>query len=712
MEINVQLPRVFLPLERPARYKAVYGGRGSGKSHNRAAALVEDCLNIKGLRAVCIREVQKTLKESSKRLIEDKLKEYRLGLRQGFRVFKEVIQTPGDGVITFQGMQDHTAESIKSLEGFHRAWVEEAQTLSARSLQLLRPTIRAEDSEIWFSWNPRRKTDPVDFMFRGPEAPSNAVVVQANWSDNPFFPDVLEQERLDDLRINPDQYQHIWEGGYATVSVGAYYARNIAEARKDGRIGRVPPDPLMKYHLFADIGGTGAKADAFVFWVAQVIGKEIRVLNYYEVVGQPLESHLNWMRSNGYEPSKSQIWLPHDGATQDKVFAVSYQSAFESAGYNVEVVPNQGRGAASIRIEAGRRWFGSCFFHEETTMPGIEALGSYHERKDADRNIGLGPEHDWSSHGCFTADTEVLTRYGMYQIIDLPENGEVLTSCGWKTYQNPRMTRKNARLVAVTFTDGLTVKCTPDHLFKTVNGWKSAESLTNGSEILSTLTNSRNTLTGGYTECGLPSVTCHEAGENSTGMYGGKRLVKYLKDATYTIKTVTYRTIGSLISNVSPLMSILNIKTTKPETVSFLNSPELEPPHGMAPPRVGYGIKDTPNVHKAGPSGNVKKSSVLFAKSNFPHSLERVETHKSTVPGSVKPTHTANVLKVESVEFLNERQDVYCMTVPDAGEFSLANGAVVHNCDAFGLMCVAVEEIMGKPKSRRDETIIIGGWMG
>ena len=161
--INIKTARVFKPLLKPSRYKGAFGGRGSGKSHFFAEKLIEDALCQKSLRGVCIREVQKTLKESSKRLIEDKLSDFRLGEVDGFKVFNEVIQTPGDGVITFQGMQDHNAESIKSLEGFNRAWVEEAQTLSARSLSLLRPTIRAEDSELWFSWNPRRKTDPVVF---------------------------------------------------------------------------------------------------------------------------------------------------------------------------------------------------------------------------------------------------------------------------------------------------------------------------------------------------------------------------------------------------------------------------------------------------------------------------------------------------------------------------------------------------------------------
>lgn len=398
MLIRQKLPRVFLPLEQPARYKGIWGGRGSGKSHNRAEALIEAALDNPGLRSVCIREVQKTLKESSKRLIEDKLSQFRLGEVVGFKIFNEVIQTPGDGIITFQGMQDHNAESIKSLEGFGRAWVEEAQTLSARSLSLLRPTIRQENSEIWFTWNPRRKTDPVDEMLRSDNPPTNSIVICANWSDNPFFPNVLDQERRDCLAQNPEQYDHIWEGGYATVNAGAYFAREIAEAKKQNRIGKVSADPLLTIRLFMDIGGTGGRADAFSIWAVQVIGKEIRVLDYYESVGQPIGAHLEWMRLRGYVPAKAQIWLPHDGASNDKVYAVSYQSAFEAEGYNVEVVPNQGKGAAIMRIESVRRWLPSCWFNEETTRGGVDALGWYHEKRDEVRNIGLGPDHDWSSH--------------------------------------------------------------------------------------------------------------------------------------------------------------------------------------------------------------------------------------------------------------------------------------------------------------------------
>jgi phage terminase large subunit len=386
---------VFRPLLEPARYKGAHGGRGSGKSHFFGELLIEECLSEKGTLAVCIREVQKTLAQSSKRLIETKIADLRVGSE--FRVFNDKIETPGDGIIIFQGMQDHTAESIKSLEGFRIADVEEAQTLSARSLMLLRPTIRTPGSQIWFRWNPRRKTDPVDQMLRGATLPTGAIVVKANWSDNPWLPKVLDQERLDCLRDNPEQYDHIWEGGYATVIDGAYYAKAIEEAKRLGRIGRVSPDPLMTYRAIVDIGGTGAKADAVAIWIAQFVGREIRVLNYYEAVGQPLATHVNWLRTNGY--GNALVILPHDGSTNDKVYDVSYESALREAGFEVTVVPNQGKGAAAMRIEAARRLFPSIWFNEETTHAGIDALGWYHEKKDDARNIGLGPEHDWSSHG-------------------------------------------------------------------------------------------------------------------------------------------------------------------------------------------------------------------------------------------------------------------------------------------------------------------------
>jgi phage terminase large subunit len=421
---------VFAPLLPPARYKGAWGGRGSGKSHFFAELLIDDSLRQHGLLSVCIREVQKSLKDSVKRLVEAKLRGFGLGCADGFRVFREVIETPGDGIILFQGMQDHTAESIKSLEGFGRAWVEEAQALSRRSLALLRPTIRASGSELWFGWNPRFRTDPVDQLLRGPALPTGAVVVRANWSNNHRFPAELEQERQDCLRINPDQYDHIWEGGYVTVSDGAYFARGLAEAKAQGRIGRVPFDPLMTVRLFCDIGGTGARADAFAMWPAQFIGREIRVRNYYEAVGQPLAAHLNWLREKGYGPERAQFWLPHDGATHDRVHAVSYESALREAGYSVSIVPNQGKGAAAARIQAARRLFGSIWFDEATTEGGRDALGWYHERRDETRNIGLGPEHDWASHGA-DAFGLMCVAYEAPREARKPARRELLGAGGW-----------------------------------------------------------------------------------------------------------------------------------------------------------------------------------------------------------------------------------------------------------------------------------------
>jgi len=394
-ELDLPTAAVFEPLLHPTRYKGAWGGRGSGKSHFFADLMVEAALTQPGFRGVCIREVQKDLNQSAKRLIEDKIAAH--GLGHLFDCQKAVTVTPGGGLIVYQGMQDHTADSVKSLEGFDVAWVEEAQTLSARSLTLLRPTIRKPGSELWFSWNPRRKSDPVDKMLRGDEQPTGAVVVRANWSDNPWFPAELEQERLDDLRMKPDQYEHIWEGGYEAITEGAYYAASLTLAKAEGRIGQISADPLMAYRAFWDIGGTGAKADATTIWVCQFIGERIKVLAYYEAQGQDLATHINWLRASGY--GAAHCFLPHDGAAHDKVFDASYEGALRAAGFTVTVVPNQGRGAASQRIEAARRWFGRMWFNQATTQPGLDALGAYHEKKDDARGIGLGPNHDWSSHG-------------------------------------------------------------------------------------------------------------------------------------------------------------------------------------------------------------------------------------------------------------------------------------------------------------------------
>lgn len=392
--LKIKTAEVFEPLLQPARYKGAYGGRGSGKSHFFGELLVETCVAEPGTLAVCIREVQKTLAQSSKRLIEGKIKE--LGVGDQFRVLNDRIETPGDGLIIFQGMQDHTAESIKSLEGYKIAWVEEAQTLSARSLSLLRPTIRAEGSEIWASWNPRRKSDAIDEFLRH-QKPAGSVVVEANWRDNPWFPSVLDQERKLDLELYPDRYEHIWEGGYARAFEGAYFARQLAEAKAQGRIGKLQPDPLLPIRAVWDLGGSGATADAMAIWIVQWVGQNIYVLDYIEGVGQVLAYYVNILRERGW--GKALCILPHDGVNDNNITGKRYENHVRDAGFDVQVIKNQGKGAASMRIEAVRRVFSRCWFNEDATEAGRDALGYYHEKKDEQRNVGLGPEHDWSSHG-------------------------------------------------------------------------------------------------------------------------------------------------------------------------------------------------------------------------------------------------------------------------------------------------------------------------
>lgn len=388
--LQIDVAREFRPLLDPARYKGAYGGRGSGKSQFFAGEMVATAIRKPGFRGLCCREIQKSLKESAKRLIESKIEEF--GVGHLFEVQTDGIKTPGGGLIAFAGLQDHTAESIKSYEGFDVAWVEEAQTVSHKSLNLLRPTIRKPGSELWFSWNPRLKTDPVDMMLRGEELPTGAVVVKANWDANPWFPDELETERQDCLRQQPDQYDHIWEGGYVTVAEGAYYAKSLTEARKENRITSLARDPVLGLRAYWDIG----IRDATAIWIAQFEGQQVKCLDYYEAVGQPLAAHLNWLRAAGYE--SAECVLPHDGSKADAVTGVRFEDHIRQAGFRVRTVENQGKGAAMKRVEAARRIFPRIWFDEAKCSAGLDALGWYHEKKDDARNVGLGPEHDWASH--------------------------------------------------------------------------------------------------------------------------------------------------------------------------------------------------------------------------------------------------------------------------------------------------------------------------
>jgi phage terminase large subunit len=395
--LAIETARVFSPLLKPRRYKGARGGRGSGKSHFFAEMIVEQAIRNPGTRVVCIREVQKSLAQSAKKLIEDKIQSLNVGSL--FSPLKTEIGTPGGGVILFQGMQDHTAETIKSLEGMDVAWIEEAQTLSDRSWRMLRPTIRKDKSEIWASWNPRLKSDPVDRFFREPAnlQDPQIVSVEANWRDNPWFPSVLEDERLRDLANDPDAYPHVWEGEHITILTGAYYAPALRQAEAEGRIDFIPVDPNLRIHAFWDIGGPGKKADAMSIVIAQFVAQRINVLDHIEGVGQVLGYYTQELRDRGWE--RAFCVVPHDAAQThaDNPTGMDFEAQLRQSGFQTRKVHSP-PGIVMQRIATVRRLFPRIFFNKDKTEGLRSALGWYHEKKDEKREIGLGPDHDWSSH--------------------------------------------------------------------------------------------------------------------------------------------------------------------------------------------------------------------------------------------------------------------------------------------------------------------------
>ncbi len=219
---RVYVPEPFLSLFEPKRYKAYYGGRGSGKSHSFATALVSLGYN-ETKRILCAREIQRSIKDSVKLLLDDKIAE--LGLGDFYTSLQNEIRGANGTTFLFAGLGQLTTDQIKSMEGIDLCWVEESQTVSQRSLEVLIPTIRKPGSELWFSWNPRNASDPVDQLFRGTVVPLNSVIRKANYDCNEFFPKELNDERIFDKKQKPDRYAHIWLGEYEPTAIGAIWDR-------------------------------------------------------------------------------------------------------------------------------------------------------------------------------------------------------------------------------------------------------------------------------------------------------------------------------------------------------------------------------------------------------------------------------------------------------------------------------------------------------
>src|SRR5574337_361287 len=405
-EVVIRLPAKLKEVFRGrADVRGAYGGRGSAKTRSFALMCAYQGMRygqagIKG-QILCARQYMNSLDESSleevKRVIEDEPP-----LAAYYDVGEKYIKSR-DGRISFAfaGL-DRSINSVKSKGRILVCWVDEAEPVTDSAWSILIPTLREENdgwnAELWVTWNPARKNAPVEKRFRNSTDPL-VKVVEMNYRDNPRFPAKLERDRQRDLKERPDQYDHIWEGGFVQVVEGAYYAKQLADAKTQGRIGVVAADPLLTLRVHCDIGGTGARSDAFCMWVNQFVGVQVRALDYYEAVGQEIGEHLTWLRKHECTPDRATIVLPHDDAQHNKVQRVNYESAFKDAGYKVVVIPNMGQGAASARVEASRRVFPQVWFNGATTEGGRDALGWYHEKLDEKRGIGLGPEHDWASHG-------------------------------------------------------------------------------------------------------------------------------------------------------------------------------------------------------------------------------------------------------------------------------------------------------------------------
>lgn len=401
-------PRWAVPFRQPARYKGAHGGRGSGKSHLFSEDLIKRCMKRR-TRAVCIREVQNTIRDSVRQLLLDKVAKF--GVGPMFHAVDAEIRGPNGSLIVFRGMQSYNADNIKSLEDFDIAWVEEAQTLSQRSLDLLRPTIRAPGSELWFSWNPRHETDAVDVFFRGGKPPSDAIVVEVNWQDNPWFPDVLRQEMLEDYANDPERAAHVWGGGYETVSEAAYYAKWIADAEAEGRVGDFPHLPHLPVHTSWDIGVD----DYTAIWFWQENGVEARVIDFYEtqndgadqIVADALPEYGADMRAAAQtlieierpRPFRyGRHYLPHDVKMRE--WGAGARSRVETLiGLGLRNITKGAALGPEERIPATRKLLPLVRFNlTPRTKIGLAHLRRYARKRNEQMGVWQGPLHDEHSH--------------------------------------------------------------------------------------------------------------------------------------------------------------------------------------------------------------------------------------------------------------------------------------------------------------------------
>jgi phage terminase large subunit len=384
--MSAQFPAKLEFLFRPARYKVAHGGRGSAKSWGFARALL-----ILGAqeptRILCTREVQKSIKDSVHRLLTDQIQA--LGLGKFYEVLETEIRGKNGTNFLFAGLAQHTVESIKSYEGVDIVWVEEAQVVTKRSWDVLTPTIRKDGSEIWLSLNPDMETDETYQRFVE-NPPPDAVVVQMNWRDNPWFPEVLEKERQDTKRRDPDNYDNIWEGVPRRVSLGAIYKIEIERLYEDKRARAVPYDPLLPVDTVWDLGWN----DAMTIGFFQRTHAELRCIDYIEDSHHTLDWYVGQIEKRPYRWGKD--FIPHDGKAKDFKTGKSTQEHLTAMNRRVKVLP-----VMSIEegIKAARLVFPRCYFDKDKTARLLECLKRYKRSINQATNEPGSPMHDEYSHG-------------------------------------------------------------------------------------------------------------------------------------------------------------------------------------------------------------------------------------------------------------------------------------------------------------------------
>jgi len=384
---NVQFPQKLAFLFEPCRYKICFGGRGGAKSWGISRALL--ILGAKSpLRILCAREFQTSIKDSVHKLLCDQIDS--MGLTSFYEITDKSIRGKNGTEFFFVGLRNNVT-NVKSIEGVDKCWVEEAQTVSKTSWNVLIPTIRKEGSEIWVSFNPELDTDETyqRFVLNSPE---NCKVVKINWSDNPWFPETLrlEKDALRDRDI--EAYNTVWEGLCRQTVDGAIFARELQMSELENRITRVPYDATKPVHAVFDLGWS----DATAIWFVQFIGMETRLIRYVEDSQKTISDYLAKMQTYGYV--YDTLWLPHDA--ENKTLAAAGRSIdqiIRAAGYKTKIIP---RTPIVDSINAARTLFRNCWFDRENCYDGLQCLRHYRYEVDPEtKQFSKQPLHNNYSHG-------------------------------------------------------------------------------------------------------------------------------------------------------------------------------------------------------------------------------------------------------------------------------------------------------------------------